>query len=234
MFSYFHPVEHLKREQKAWKEKGMIPQLFGDLVTGITPEIATTAWELDYIVLDFETTGLDSKQDRILSIGWVILSDRKIDLASAEHYYINQESLVKPETAVINHITPQMLDDGISIHEAMMAFFEAARGKIVVAHGCIVETRFILQYLKEHYHMPELPLWWVDTMCIEKNMAKARQQQDIDVTLASSRARYGLPEYSCHNALIDAVATAELLMAQCMRLEPKHDVQFGYIYKLSR
>lgn len=34
-----------------------------------------------------------------------------------------------------------------------------------------------------------------------------------DLTLAGCRVRYGLPDYPAHNALVDALATAELLLA---------------------
>ena len=36
------------------------------------------------------------------------------------------------------------------------------------------------------------------------------------IRLADSRLRYGLPHYSAHHALTDAVATAELLQAQVL------------------
>lgn len=32
MFSYFHPVERMKREQSAWKETGVSAQFFKELV----------------------------------------------------------------------------------------------------------------------------------------------------------------------------------------------------------
>jgi DNA polymerase-3 subunit epsilon len=35
-----------------------------------------------------------------------------------------------------------------------------------------------------------------------------------DLTLGSCRTRYGLPDYPAHNALSDALATGELLLAQ--------------------
>nr|WP_231892632.1 3'-5' exonuclease [Vibrio sp. UCD-FRSSP16_30] len=208
-------------------------QLFRRLLESPSPEVSTLSSELDYIILDLETTGLDSLNDIILSIGWVVLSKRKIDLAGACHYYINQESQVKPETAIINHITPEMLNEGVSIHDAMKAFYDAALGKVIVAHGCVVETNFINQYLKTHYHVWDLPFIWLDTLCIEKKMAKARNDvEDVDLTLSGTRARYKLPEYNGHNALCDALSTAELLMAQIKRLEPDQDIKFGYLYKL--
>jgi DNA polymerase-3 subunit epsilon len=39
-------------------------------------------------------------------------------------------------------------------------------------------------------------------------------KQPISIRLADSRTRYGLPHYAGHNALIDAIATAELFQAQ--------------------
>ncbi|CAM3125156.1 3'-5' exonuclease [Vibrio rarus] len=233
MFKYFHPLEHTKRQRKSLVEGKTLPNLFKRLLKSPTPEITTLYNDLDYIILDLETTGLDSRNDLILSIGWVVLSNRKIDLTTACHYYINQESQVKPETAIINHITPQMLDTGVSIHDAMRSFYDAALGKVIVAHGCVVETNFINQYLSTNYHVRDLPLIWLDTLCLEKKMAKARNDvEDFDLTLSATRARYKLPEYNGHNALSDALATAELLMAQVKRLEPNHDIKFGYLYKL--
>ena len=41
-------------------------------------------------------------------------------------------------------------------------------------------------------------------------------KKPVSIRLADSRLRYGLPHYAAHNALIDAVATAELLQAQVL------------------
>ncbi len=46
-------------------------------------------------------------------------------------------------------------------------------------------------------------------------------------------ARYGLPEYNGHNALADAVATAELLLAQKTRITPQGKTTIGTLYRLS-
>ncbi len=155
-----------------------------------TPYLDATQFAQDasYIVLDMETTGLDSEEDLILSIGWVDIVHGKVDLATSQHMYINSDSQIKPETAVINHITPQMLSEGVSIHDAMRAFFCAAKGKILVAHACVVETQFINQYLQRVFKLSEPPLVWLDTMCIEKHLQKAINPRDeIDVTLSGTR-----------------------------------------------
>jgi DNA polymerase-3 subunit epsilon len=60
-------------------------------------------------------------------------------------------------------------------------------------------------------------------MAIEAHLHPKRQPsrwkmltgtKPVSIRLADSRIRYGLPHYASHNALIDAIATAELLQAQ--------------------
>jgi DNA polymerase-3 subunit epsilon len=211
-----------------------LPVVLAELLAQPIPALTDLAKNEKYIVLDFETTGLDSKDDMILSMGWVEVSQGKVDLSTAHHLYINDESQVKPETAVINHITPQMLSEGVSIHDAMMTFFEAAKGKLIVAHACIVEEHFIQKYLSKSYHIQHLPLIWIDTLCLEKSMEKAiSQHEEVDLTLGGTRERYNLPAYNAHNALADAISTAELLLVQKKRLTAKREVTVAALYRLS-
>ena len=54
----------------------------------------------------------------------------------------------------------------------------------------------------------------VDTMQIEKRR-QLKQNTELhqdSLTLANCRTRYQLPDYEVHNALTDALATAELLL----------------------
>ncbi|MDR9827172.1 3'-5' exonuclease [Vibrio sp. FNV 38] len=234
LLRYFHPLEQIRRKRDAYLDAGHMPAIFMDNIAAKIPQLTDLVCDQEFIIFDFETTGLDSEEDLILSIGWVEMVNNKIDLATSKHLFINSDSQIKPETAVINHITPQMLSDGVSIHDAMMSFFEAAAGKIVVAHGCVVEQSFMERYLARQYHTPEFPLIWIDTLHLEKALAKAiNQDSDIDLTLSSTRTRYGLPEYQTHNALADAVSTAELLLAIVKRIEPNNSLNFGHLYKLS-
>lgn len=231
---YFHPLMRIMRERQQFLLKQNIPDFINDNLLETLPTLNDTAESFDYLVLDFETTGLDVNNDLILSIGWVEIINSHIDLASCKHHYINSKSQIKPVTAVINHITPQMLDEGESIHEAIKALFTASKGKILVAHGCLVEANFLQKYLERNFNLSALPLLWVDTLSIEKHMAVAINNPDLDLTLASTRERYNLPEYNSHNALADAVSTAELLLAQQKKLQPHHKIRFAQLYKMSQ
>ena len=84
------------------------------------------------------------------------------------------------------------------------------------------------------FNIKALPLIWIDTLRIEKRLQRASNASDeSDVTLAATRERYKLPAYNGHNALADAVATAELLLAQQTRIAPQEKATIGTLYRLS-
>ena len=56
----------------------------------------------------------------------------------------------------------------------------------------------------------------LDTLAIEKKRMLRRQQPLVanQLRLFNLREQYGLPRYKAHNALEDAIATAELFLVQ--------------------
>ena len=62
----------------------------------------------------------------------------------------------------------------------------------------------------------------LDTLRIEQQLRKRREVpvKQGDLQLSQIRSDYGLPRYTAHNALIDALATAELMLAIAARMEP--------------
>lgn len=235
IFESFHPFERMLRRRNRYVDKTLLPLELKNLLVSPKCGIQQRVSELEFIVLDIETTGFDSEEETILSIGWVEITNNKIDLTSAQHLYINSDSKIKPETAIVNHITQQMLINGVSIHQAIKSFLQQAMGKILVAHGCVVEANFINCYLSRTFKISPPPLLWIDTLCLEKRLQHTINPTDTsDVTLSATRERYQLPRYNAHNALADAVATAELLLAQQARIAPQAEITIGTLYRLSQ
>lgn len=211
-----------------------MPSFIRDTLREKAPELDQEVNAVEFICVDFETTGMDANFDKILSIGWVTISKLKIDLQSCVQLMVNEGVQVKASTAVINHITPEMLDKGVALDEAMHELFKQSMGKVLVAHGCVIEREFIDQYLNKRFGLTTVPILWLDTLCIEKHLAQLGDSQlELDLRLSSIRRRYGLPEYSAHNALIDALATAELLLAQLKRVYRGRQSGFGRLYQIS-
>lgn len=235
IMNQFHVYQHFVRSRERYMARQDLPQNLQVYLTSHLPDIEDEATKLDYLVLDFETTGLDAETNTILSMGWVEISNYNINLQTATQVFIESPETVKAETAVINHIVPEMLKDGISLDQAMEMLFAASRGKVLIAHGCVIESAFVRRYLQQRYAMGDLPVMWFDTLAIEKAMARAiNKESNIDVRLSETRQRYGLPEYNGHDALIDAIATAELFLAQAQRLFHKQHPCVGKLYRMSQ
>ncbi|CAH0528724.1 3'-5' exonuclease [Vibrio hippocampi] len=235
VMNQFHVYQYFVRHRERYMARQDLPENLQVYLTPDLPDIEDEATGLDYLVLDFETTGLEAETNTILSMGWVEISNYNIDLETATQIFIESPDTVKAETAVINHIMPEMLQNGISLDEGMERLFAASKGKVLIAHGCVIESAFVKRYLQQRYGMGDLPVMWFDTLAIEKAMARAiNKESNIDVRLSETRERYGLPEYNGHDALIDAIATAELFLAQAQRLFHKQHPCVGKLYRMSQ
>ena len=192
---------------------------------------------LSFLVVDFETTGFEPAKNDIISIGWVEIVNMQIDLGCKQHYYIRNSQDINHETAVINQIVPQMIqNDGVPLEQVINALLNASKGKILVVHGKVIEKNFLDFYAQKFLGLPELPLMWVDTMKIEewKTAKTGGNTISQDNRLSAVRKRYNLPQYTAHNALVDSVASAELLLAQIAHMYRDRQVTLETLYEMSQ
>ena len=214
IFNHFHPLNKLKRERERYLNKHNVPDNIKTLLSAPLPDLDDDIFALDYLSVDFETSGFDPESDSLLSVGYLPIINQQILLCRAVETLINSAKNIKAETAVINHIVPEMLEQGKPWSVAMDAFLAESVGKVIIVHGSIVEKRFLNHYIHKKYKLPPLPLLWVDTLQMEKSlhMYKGNSETD-DFRLASIRARHNLPEYSAHGALVDSLSAGELYLA---------------------
>ncbi len=97
----------------------------------------------------------------------------------------------------------------------MQRFLQVAVGRVLVFHHAQLDMAYLNRCSRRLFGAPLL-LPVVDTLALERG---ALERRDVSLRanslrLASCRARYGLPPGWVHNALTDALATAELLLAQ--------------------
>jgi DNA polymerase-3 subunit epsilon len=174
--------------------------------------------EVEFVVLDLELTGLDPKLHEIVSVAWVTMCSDRIQLKNATHI-INSDVKELEQSPVFHGIDEQTLNQGVSFETLMTQLCEAVRGKVLVCHNAYLDWGFIRLNSKS-LGLDAQPLAIIDTMQIEKKRQLKQNtelQQDC-LTLANCRNRYQLPEYEVHNALTDALATAELLLVQIHKI----------------
>ncbi|MEP1472310.1 MAG: 3'-5' exonuclease [Halieaceae bacterium] len=169
--------------------------------------------DLAFLVCDAEMSSLDPKEGEILSLGWVVVDRGGVVLGSAEHHLVKPAGTVG-DSATIHHLRDCELQDAEPVKHVVERLIGAASGKVLVFHNAILDTAFLDRVTSQLYGTPLL-LPTVDTMLLEERLLRRREQviKSGDLRLQACRTRYGLPAYPAHNALVDAVATAELLLA---------------------
>ncbi|CUB06344.1 3'-5' exonuclease [Marinomonas fungiae] len=179
-------------------------------------EIKTKPWqEHSYFVLDMETTGLDPKQSHVISLGWVLIENGAIQLDTAQHLLLDSAQ-IDDVSVGIHMITDSDVQEQGRRHASVLRYLrQIMKDKVLVVHYSPLELGF-LKSLWQTQPMPALAFDWIDTMQLEMQR-RARLQEVIGeggYRLPACRERYGLPDYPGHDALTDAMATAELLLAQ--------------------
>lgn len=181
------------------------------------PNRRADARHLEYLALDLETTGLDPASDRIVSVGWVPISDRRIHVGGARHLFLSIDGSVA-QSATIHHIRDRDLADGVSEREALCHVLQALRGRVLLVHHAPVDLRFLQAACRRHCGVP-LHARVVDTLTLA--LARKRRGRgpipDDALRLPALRDAYNLPRYPVHDALTDALATAELFLAMLPR-----------------
>ncbi len=179
------------------------------------PSVDSFFKDANILAVDFETTGLDAVQDKLLSVGFVELNQQQIKLKTCYHQIINTKEKLKADNVVIHQITDQQQQQGLPLEVVVEDLLKALAGKVMLVHYARIEREFLQQACLELYGLaPSFPM--IDTLVIAK---RRLDKKDIaydpsELKLGVLRQNYQLPQYFAHNALNDAIATAELLLAQ--------------------
>jgi DNA polymerase III subunit epsilon len=171
--------------------------------------------DMEFLVVDTETSALTTREGELLSIGWVVIKNNAVQMSSTQHLLLQVENSVG-QSAVIHQLRDCELEEGMAPQTMMQQFLQQAAGRILVFHHAELDLAFLNLLSQQLYGLPLL-LPHVDTLQIEK-VKLLRKHQTIEqgaLRLSACRERYNLPAYPAHNALMDALATSELLLAQC-------------------
>lgn len=181
---------------------------------GDLPDLREDIRQTGYLAVDLEMTGMNATTDHILSIGYVPVDDFRVVLNGACHRLVSSDQGVG-QSAVIHGIHDRDIQQAGALREAMDALLAALQGRVMLLHCATLDMGFLQQASQALYGVPMLvPV--VDTMALEDQRLQRNSngQHGQSLRLSESRRRYNLPDYNAHNALVDAVSTAELFLAQ--------------------
>ncbi len=215
MLKRFLSLETLRKRALSKSPPGALHDY---LSTPLTPK-KTQCEDLVIVALDLETTGLDPKRDHILSYGLVEIQHMTIRLETSRHQLISIDSQIPEESAVIHQITDDQAATGITLEEALPELLSRLAGKVMLVHYATIEQNFLNAACLKLYGAPFM-IPTIDTLVLAQRLFARRNYtvQTGDLRLFNLRPRYNLPNYKAHNALSDALATAELFLAMAAEM----------------
>ncbi len=183
------------------------------LMVAELPPAATRFEDAELVALDIETTGLDASTAEMLSVGWVVLRRGRVDLESAESHIVRPSGGVG-SSASVHGLTDTMVETGQDRSLVIDRIVKVLTGRVLLVHHADLDKRLLDRLCHEQFGAPLLvPV--VDTLALERRRQQRRHHVDEKHSLRLSELRdaYHLPRYNAHDSLVDAIATAELLIA---------------------
>lgn len=187
------------------------------------PTAKTSIADLRLLAVDLEATGLDPQTDRLLTIGFVPVDGVDVTLAGARHLVCAQPvepgTSVVGQSAVVHGVTDDVLATGVPLTAALEELLDALTGRVLLAHHARIEEGFIAAACREIYGVAPV-FSTVDTMTLQSKVLRVDPEHAPpgSLRLAAARQHFGLPRYRSHEALTDALACAELYLAQAKAL----------------
>ncbi|WOV84702.1 exonuclease domain-containing protein [Sporosarcina jeotgali] len=156
----------------------------------------------DYVVLDFETTGLRAGADKIIQIGAIRYfnhwKDEEMDAL------INPQRYISPTITRITGISNEMVEEAPTIDEKIEELIEFIGELPIIAHNASFDMGFL--YALEGLNGVSIPEYTViDTVKIARQKIKDTPNHKL-----TTLTQYLQLEHDAHNAIGDCLATAAI------------------------
>ena len=106
--------------------------------------------ENEYVCLDCETTGLNSRKDEILSIGAVHIKNNKILMRKTFNIFVKPSKNISAESIKIHHIRPIDLENAVNPQEAILKLLDFIGSRPIVGYYIEFDIAIISKYTKQY------------------------------------------------------------------------------------
>lgn len=183
------------------------------------PELGTPVGQARLVVVDVESTGLNLKTDTLISIGAVAVVNGSISLSDSFSVVLQQRVTSPRENILIHGITGSAQRAGAPPADALLSFLEyLGKSPLVAFHVAFDETmirRALREYLGMRFTHPWLDLAWL-LPALWPDVARSIRALD------DWSERFSIRNEDRHNALSDALATAQLLLVATVQARLVH------------
>jgi DNA polymerase-3 subunit epsilon len=182
---------------------------------------SSPAWDsVTYWSLDIETGGLDPKRDPIIALGMLPIREGIIRLGEAYQTLVRPEEgrEIRRESVQAHQLVRGEVSQAPPLPVVLGEVDRRLRQGALLVHYQGIDVAFLKQAFARHgRRWPSPPV--VDTVELLLKLHRRRRftspdqpEAEPSVNLTEARRRLGLPDYQAHDALTDAIATAELFL----------------------
>lgn len=175
--------------------------------------------ETQFVALDIESSGLDAKKDKILSIGAVKIKNNQILAENAFEVFVEQ-SQHNPETVPIHGIRKNGDLNKITEQDAIVKILSFIKNNIIVGHSVSFDIKILNETLKK-YSGDNLKNQTVDTVNLYKRYKGADLKEGESLSLDSLSDDFNISKSDRHSAAGDALITAILFLKLTSRLNKR-------------
>jgi DNA polymerase III subunit epsilon len=178
---------------------------------------------LHYVVLDTELTSLDSRSNRLLSIGVITMEGTKIRIGEQFYRVVNPGVAVPAHGVLIHKLRPNDVESGEPPALAPSGLQQFIEDKVLVGHFVNVDLKALRKELGDSAHKLNNPA--TDTVRVHDWILRHGpyredlEQQLANISLAALAKVYHLDFQEAHHALDDAFVTARLWQKMISKLE---------------
>lgn len=195
---------------------------------------ARLAWrEASYVSLDFETTGLNYATDHIVSYGLVPIELGRVLVGMARHQLVRPPKEPSPRSQTVHLLRPVDLADAPDAAAAAGELRAALSGRLVLAWFAEVEIAFLRGLYGGSERTWRRRVIDVRDLAIAVDGAPSAARRERGYALGGTAARYGVPVASPHDALDDALVTAQLFLVLVEKLPRLPDPNVRDLVRLS-
>lgn len=176
--------------------------------------------ELEYVVFDTETTGLQISQgDKVVSISAVRIRRGRVQNADVFHTLVNPGRHIPAESTAFHHIEDHMVADAPSMNEVYPQFVKYAGDAVLVAHNAAFDKK-CLDMAAAEAGLPQVDNPILDTLFLSVGLHSGTEGHSLE----AMAERMGITIEGRHTSLGDARATAQIFLG-LMSLLPARGVR---------
>jgi DNA polymerase III subunit epsilon len=171
-------------------------------------ELGTPLVDVEFAVVDLETTGGSPATDRITEVG--VVKVRGGEVTGTFHTLVNPRMSIPPMITALTGISDAMVADEEPIEVVLPCLLEFLGDAVLVAHNASFDTRFLQAALQAHAY-PRLESSVVCTARLARVLLPRDEVPNVKLSTLARYLRAGTQP--CHRAFTDAKATVDVLHA---------------------